>query len=86
MHINLNTYQPLLSASDIANALGYKSPKSISNIYARYADEFSEGMTLVINLMTSGNYQKSVRIFSLRGAHLIAMFSRTSIAKEFRKW
>ncbi|EGR2105463.1 hypothetical protein DYF88_08275 [Vibrio cholerae] len=75
-----------LSASDIANALGYKSPKSISNIYARYSDEFSSGMSEVINLMTSGNYQKSVRIFSLRGAHLIAMFSRTSIAKEFRKW
>lgn len=75
-----------LSASDIANALGYKSPKSISNIYARYSDEFSSGMSEVINLMTSGNYQKSVRIFSLRGAHLIAMFARTERAKEFRKW
>ncbi|MBH9740099.1 Bro-N domain-containing protein [Vibrio navarrensis] len=75
-----------LSASDIANALGYKSPKSISNIYARYSDEFSSGMSEVINLMTSGNYQKSVRIFSLRGAHLIAMFARTAIAKQFRKW
>ncbi|HDI3132771.1 TPA: ORF6C domain-containing protein [Vibrio cholerae] len=79
-----------LSASDIANALGYKSPKSISNIYARYADEFSEGMTLVINLMTNGingsKRRNETRIFSLRGAHLIAMFSRTSIAKEFRKW
>lgn len=27
-----------------------------------------------------------IRIFSLRGAHLIAMFARTQIAKEFRKW
>lgn len=26
------------------------------------------------------------RIFSLRGAHLIAMFSRTALAKEFRRW
>ncbi|MGC6299240.1 hypothetical protein ACMXZB_12110, partial [Pasteurella multocida] len=25
-------------------------------------------------------------IFSLRGCHLIAMFARTPIAKEFRKW
>ncbi len=25
-------------------------------------------------------------IFSLRGAHLIAMFSRTAVAIEFRRW
>lgn len=79
-----------LSASDIANALGYKSPKSISNIYARYSDEFSQGMTLVINLMTNGingsKRRNETRIFSLRGAHLIAMFARTEKSKEFRKW
>lgn len=43
-------------------------------------------MTEVLNLTTSGNYQKEVRIFSLRGAHLIAMFARTPVAKAFRKW
>ena len=26
------------------------------------------------------------RVFSLRGAHLLAMFARTPVAKEFRKW
>ncbi|WP_354666697.1 P22AR C-terminal domain-containing protein, partial [Escherichia coli] len=26
------------------------------------------------------------RVFSLRGAHLIAMFARTPVAKEFRRW
>jgi prophage antirepressor-like protein len=26
------------------------------------------------------------RVFSLLGAHLIAMFARTSVAKEFRQW
>lgn len=41
---------------------------------------------VVINLTTSGNLKRAVRIFSLRGAHLIAMFARTKIAKEFRKW
>lgn len=30
--------------------------------------------------------QKKVRIFSLRGCHLVAMFARTAVAKEFRKW
>ena len=75
-----------LTSSEIAQALGYVSEKSISNLYARNKDEFTTSMSEVIELMTSGNYQKSVRIFSLRGAHLIGMFARTAIAKDFRKW
>lgn len=43
-------------------------------------------MTETLNLSVSGNYQKTIRIFSLRGAHLIAMFARTPLAKEFRRW
>ena len=31
-----------------------------------------------VNLTVSGNLQREVRIFSLRGAHLVAMFSRTA--------
>jgi len=34
----------------------------------------------------SKNLTKTIRIFSLRGCHLIAMFSKTDIAKQFRKW
>ena len=79
-----------LSSGDIANALGYKSQKSVTTIFNRNFDEFSQGMTLVINLMTNGingsKRRNETRIFSLRGAHLIAMFARTSIAKQFRKW
>ena len=33
-----------------------------------------------------GDGEKEVRIFSLRGAHLLAMFARTKVAKAFRKW
>ncbi|MBE4617391.1 hypothetical protein BOO23_01075 [Vibrio navarrensis] len=47
-----------VSANDIANALGYKSSNSISNIYAGYADEFSSAMTETVNLTVSGNLQK----------------------------
>lgn len=78
--------QVWLTASEISQALGYKSTRSISNIYGRYSDEFTTGMVEVINLVTSGNLTKSVLIFSLRGAHLIAMFARTDVAKAFRKW
>jgi hypothetical protein len=75
-----------LSASDIAKALGYAHLNSISRVYARNKDEFSNEMTEEVNLTLSGNLTKSVRVFSLRGAHLIAMFARTAIAKQFRKW
>lgn len=75
-----------LTSTDVAKALGYKNTKSITNLFNQNADEFSDGMTQVIESVTSGNYRKKVRVFSLRGAHLIAMFARTNVAKEFRRW
>lgn len=79
-----------LTSADVAKALGYKSTKSISNLFAQYEDEFSQGMTMVIESMTNGingsARRMKVRVFSLRGAHLIAMFARTPVAKEFRRW
>ena len=32
------------------------------------------------------NLEKTIRVFSLRGCHLITFFARTSVAKQFRKW
>lgn len=47
-------------------------------------------MSMVIKMMTNGINnnlrEKSVRVFSLRGCHLIAMFATTDKAKEFRRW
>ena len=42
-------------------------------------------MTALIDIQTAGGMQK-VRVFSLRGTHLIAMFSHTKVAKDFRRW
>lgn len=82
--------QSWLQAAQIAKALGYAREDSVSRIYDRNKDEFTSGMSQTVNLTVkgfgSGNSEKEVRIFSLRGAHLIAMFSRTKVAKEFRKW
>ncbi|CAH8197097.1 BRO-N domain-containing protein [Vibrio aestuarianus] len=79
-----------LTASQIGTALGYAREDSVSRIYDRNRDEFSSGMSMTVNLTVNGINnslrEKTVRIFSLRGAHLIAMFARTSIAKQFRKW
>ena len=83
--INQNN-QIWLTTKEIGKGLGYRNPSAdIANLYDRNADEFTAEMTALVEMQTAGGIQK-VRIFSLRGAHLIAMFARTKIAKEFRKW
>lgn len=83
--INQNN-QIWLTSAELAKALNYADRRSISKIYNQYSDEFTPCMTGVIESVTSGNYRTKYRIFSLRGAHLIAMFARTPTAKDFRKW
>ena len=78
--------QTFITANDLGLALEYAGPmQAILKIYDRNADEFTAEMTALIEMPTAGGIQK-VRIFSLRGAHLIAMFARTKVAKDFRKW
>lgn len=57
----------------------------VTKLYRRHAEEFTESMTALIDLDTAGGRQK-VRVFSLRGAHLLGMFARSKKAKEFRRW
>ena len=73
-----------LTASELSKALGYKQTDAVSKVYNRNTDEFTTNMTQVIDNPHTPNL--GVRIFSLRGCHLIAMFARTDVAKEFRKW
>ncbi|HHE9997826.1 TPA: P22AR C-terminal domain-containing protein [Haemophilus influenzae] len=78
--------QTFITANDLGLALEYAMPmQAILKIYDRNADEFTAEMTALVEMPTAGGIQK-VRIFSLRGAHLIAMFARTKVAKDFRKW
>lgn len=83
--INHNN-QIWFTSVELAKALKYKRSDSISRIYSRNQDEFTSCMTETVNLTLSGNLTKSIRIFSLRGAHLIAMFANTDVAKDFRRW
>lgn len=83
--INLNN-QIWLSSSELAKILNYSDSSAITKIYSRNSNEFTNKMTETLKMRVSGNYQKTVRIFSLRGAHLIAMFANTEIARDFRKW
>ncbi len=78
-----------LTASELAKALEYKKTDAVSQLYTRNSDEFSEAMTTTLKLRVvrkTGDVDMMVRCFSLRGAHLIAMFSDTPVAKEFRRW
>ncbi|MGJ0579063.1 P22AR C-terminal domain-containing protein [Xenorhabdus bovienii] len=77
------------TAAELAKALEYKKSDAVTQIYDRNSDEFTSAMTTTLNLSVvrkTGTVSMMVRVFSLRGAHLVAMFSKTDIAKEFRKW
>ena len=43
-------------------------------------------MSDTLKLRLSGNLETDARIFSLRGCHLLAMFSKTPVAKKLRRW
>ncbi|MCH7389609.1 Bro-N domain-containing protein [Acinetobacter dispersus] len=82
--IQQNDDQVWITSTELAQALGYKQENAVSKIYNRRSDEFHMNMAQVIEnpqLPSLG-----MRVFSLRGCHLIAMFARTPVAKEFRKW
>lgn len=73
-----------LSSADLARALGYSRADKVTRLYHENQDEFTPSMTALIPNPQMKN--ANIRIFSLKGCHLIAMFARTAIAKEFRKW
>ena len=78
--------QPWLGVTQIGLALEYANPETaITKLYNRNANEFTDKMTALVDMPTKGGIQQ-VRIFSLRGAHMLAMFARTKVAKEFRHW
>lgn len=78
--------QQWLRLPQIEGALGYsKKGRAIGNLYKKHAAEFTDSMTALVKLKTAGGEQE-VRIFSLRGAHLLGMFARTEKAAEFRRW
>lgn len=81
---------PYLGYPQIANALQYgqrgcQNDTPLRKLYERHADEFTSDMSFLTTIDTNGGKQQ-VRVFSLRGCHLLAMFSKTPVAKEFRRW
>lgn len=78
--------QVWMSSAELGTALEYAIPdQAVTKIYNRNAEEFTATMTKIIKVATAGGKQ-AIRFFSLRGAHLVAMFARTPVAKAFRVW
>lgn len=77
--------QPWLRVQQIAVALGYSRTDILQQLHARNSEEFTDSMTALVKLPTACGEQET-RIFSLRGAHLLGMMSRTEKAAEFRHW
>ena len=78
-----------ITSAELAKALGYKAVDSVTKIFNRNSDEFTHGMSQTVKLTVCGEnkgLQRNIRIFSLRGCHLVAMFAKTAVAKQFRKW
>lgn len=87
--------QPCLTLAEVAIALYGKGgdqsdapfdsmARQVQKLYSRHADEFTATMTALVRMVTAGGEQE-VRVFSLRGAHLLGMFARTERAKRFRR-
>ncbi len=82
--IQQNNDQIWITSSELAYALGYKQADAVTKVFNRKSDEFTSDMTQMIENPQTPNL--GVRVFSLRGCHLIAMFAKTPVTKEFRKW
>ena len=87
--------QPCLTLSEVAIALYGKggdqsdapfdsAVRQVQKLYTRHSEEFTKTMTGMVKMQTRGGEQE-VRVFSLRGAHLLGMFARTERAKQFRR-
>jgi len=75
-----------LFPNQIGSALGLAhADVAVRKIYRRHRQEFSSDMTAVIEVPTSRG-PRLTRLFSPRGASLIAMHARTERAMAFRSW
>lgn len=77
-----------IRAVELSKALGFKREDQAAKIYRAHADEFTSDMAQLVEIFDNADSAFPVKslLLSLRGCHLLAMFARTPVAKEFRKW
>lgn len=75
-----------IPGEDIGKMLGYEEPRdSVSKIFERHRDEL-ELHSSTVKLTVEGVGLRKTRCYNETGAYLIAMFARTSKAREVRQW
>ncbi len=75
-----------LRGPQIGAALGLADPtRAVQKIWDRNQSEFDDSTTMVVQIPTGGGRQL-VRLYSARGAALIAMKAKTARAEAFRRW
>jgi len=77
--------QRWLRLAQIAPTLGLSSVRRAQELFERNRDEFSAEEARMVPMPT-GQGTQEVRLFSLRGARLLALLARTREAKAFRRW
>ena len=79
---------PWIRAVELSKALGFKREDQAAKIYRAHADEFTSDTAQVVEISDNADSAFPVKslLFSLRGCHLLAMFARTPVAKQFRRW
>lgn len=76
---------PYLRGNQIGSALNLSFPqKAVQKIYRKHRKEFTDDMMLSVEVMTNGGKQLT-NVFSVRGAMLIAMLSKSDKAAAFRR-
>ncbi|MDO6489330.1 hypothetical protein Q4503_16665 [Colwellia sp. 6_MG-2023] len=76
-----------VTSSDLAKELGYSDSKGVTRLYSRYKDEFTDDMSIVIELPSdkNNNLKVKTRVFSFEGCCFIGGVSRANKAPLFRK-
>lgn len=74
-----------LTLTQIVSALG-TTRQAVNNIYHRNRREFGPELSGVIDIPTGTRGLQQTRVFSPRGAALLAMFTRSERAAAFRVW
>jgi hypothetical protein len=77
--------QVWLRGAQICHPLGLSDIRVLQRIVEKNIGEFGADETQMITMPTAGGEQQ-MRVFSLRGARLLALLARTPEAKAFRRW
>ena len=77
-----------LTSEQVGKALDLVDPRvAVYKLYSRHQDEFVDGVdSTVTKLVTVDGKRRETRIYSETGCILLAFFSQSQKAKDFRRW